>query len=986
MNKKFAIILGRHRKFGIIASAYTIVKHGNHIYYTVFEKLTELNVLDASLSDWELELIRLCDSIADDALFNRFGKRHKSYTDFFQKVKPELTELHIIPFIERKLSAILKIVIDQNVSLYFMERRPKNLYPEDELKYSSRPARTVFNFSLTETDFRYFLSIDENGQDISLSDKAGMVIINDPCYLVLEERLLYFKDIDGKKLLPFFSKEYVSIPKSAERKYLSTFVKNSISQFKVRSSGFTIQTEMPTPKVHLLLEEDLNQDPVFIVRFIYDDEFSVAYGDNTQMGVTLDKVDGRYVFRKLKRNQDFEQTIISELAAKNVVQERGNFFRLEDNSGSVEQVINWLDKQQKWLANEQIQFKQNLNGKQYLLEKPDIKFEVKSKIDWFDIYGKVTVGNFEFSFFKLKNYIMSGKREFPLPDGTIAILPDEWFTLYEGIFQWGKEKNGQISLHNQHFNLLRKAYPEKKAEYIEQLSSLSQMLEKPEVELPEKLNAKLRGYQREGYSWMNYLKQHNFGGCLADDMGLGKTLQTLSLLLNVSGDGKQMLNKFEPNSSEHAVQLDLFGQPIEKPTLDDASELVPASLIVMPTSLIHNWKNEIAKFTPDLKVYTYHGSNRYKTREPQRLFNQFHVILTSYGTLRIDIDYLKNYQFNYVVLDESQFIKNPTSKAYKAVLQVNARYRLALTGTPIENSLKDLWTQMNFLNPGLLGGIEFFTKKFQVPIEKGDNEEQREMLKTVIQPFLLRRTKNEVAKDLPDLTIQTIYCELTDEQREEYRLEKNMVRKQVLNSIETDGIGNSSMFILQGLQKLRQLAIHPSMVVEDYAGKSGKFEEAIRMIESLKTEGHKVLLFSSFVKQLNLFSDYFVKKGWRFSMLTGQTKHRERVINDFQNSDDNQLFLISIKAGGVGLNLTSADYIFVLDPWWNPAVELQAINRAHRIGQDKHVFVYRFISESTIEEKIHRLQEAKSALADQFVNTNNPFAGMDIESIKSFLT
>jgi superfamily II DNA or RNA helicase len=985
MGKKFAVILQQHRKFGFIAACYLLYEKPGYLYLTVLEKVTHKNGNLQSLSESEKELVDQCESIADDNLFNHFGKKYKSYTDFFQRVKPELTEKQIIPFIERKLALILKKLVAVNTLFYQVERRPKNLYPEDRLNYSLNPAKAVFNFSLTKEDFRYFLSIESDGKDLSLTDKAATIIMNDPCFLILENQLLHFDDIDGKKLLPFFTKEYVSIPKSAERKYLETFVKNSIASYKVRSNGFSIVEQYAIPRTELLLEENLSQQNVFALHFHYDEEFSLNYHSKQRIGVILDKVDGIYIFRKVLRNSDHEASVIEGLADKGLYASQGDYFVLNEGSGGVEELIDWCNAKSKWLSDSKINFRQNLNGKKYLFEKPALKFEVDSKIDWFDIYGTVTVGNFEFSFFKLKNFILSGTREFPLPDGTTAILPDEWFVRYEGIFQMGKEKNGRISLKNQHFNLLRKASPEKKAEYIQQLAELSTMLDNPSLDLPSGLNAKLRPYQKEGYSWMSYLKLNNFGGCLADDMGLGKTLQTLTLILSNIGESPSAQKRVE-KSGDMGVQLDLFGKPDSEDSGKPNTTSVPATLIVMPTSLIHNWKNEIDKFTPSLRVYKHHGSNRYKSKSPERVFDHYHVILTSYGTLRLDVEYLKNYQFQYIILDESQYIKNPGSKIYKSLLQLNARYRLALTGTPIENSLRDLWTQMNFLNPGLLGGLDFFTRKFTVPIEKGNNEEQRELLRTIIQPFILRRTKKEVARDLPDLFIQTIYCNLEEQQQEEYQLEKNMVRTQVLNTIEKNGIQNSAMYILQGLQRLRQLAIHPAMLDEDYKGTSGKFEEVLRMLESLRSEGHKVLLFSSFVKHLNLFKKQFDKKKWKYSMLTGSTTKREAVINEFQNSSENQIFLISIKAGGVGLNLTSADYVFILDPWWNPAVEMQAINRVHRIGQDKHVFVYRFISEGSIEEKIDKLQQSKSAMADQFVNSNNPFAAMDVESIKSFLS
>ena len=334
-----------------------------------------------------------------------------------------------------------------------------------------------------------------------------------------------------------------------------------------------------------------------------------------------------------------------------------------------------------------------------------------------------------------------------------------------------------------------------------------------------------------------------------------------------------------------------------------------------------------------------------------------------------------------MVLDESQYIKNPDSKIYRAVTGLNARYKLILTGTPIENSLNDLWAQLNFLNEGLLGNITFFRNEFVFPIERRGDEQQQEKLKTLIQPFILRRTKDQVANDLPLLTEQIINCEMTDEQGSYYESEKSRIRNAILDLVEENKIDNAGFIVLNGLNKLRQIANHPVLIDEDYIDKSGKFEEVTQFVNSLVLENHKVLIFSSFVKHLELFADYFQYQEWDYSMLTGKTQNREKVISEFQDNPDNRLFLISLKAGGVGLNLTAADYVVILDPWWNPATENQAISRAHRIGQDKKVFVYRFITRNTLEHKIQVLKKKKTALADVFINTNNPFKNIPFETV-----
>jgi SNF2 family DNA or RNA helicase len=295
--------------------------------------------------------------------------------------------------------------------------------------------------------------------------------------------------------------------------------------------------------------------------------------------------------------------------------------------------------------------------------------------------------------------------------------------------------------------------------------------------------------------------------------------------------------------------------------------------------------------------------------------------------------------------------------------------------------LSDLWAQMNFLNKGMLGNLAFFQRYFITPIEKHSSKDQQEKLQVLIRPFVLRRTKEEVAGDLPPLMEQVIFCEMDDQQKRTYESEKSVIRNSILAGIEQDGIKNSAMIILQGLTRLRQLANHPLLLKDIGEGESGKFEEIFRMLENVVAENHKVLVFSSFVKHLNLIKARIEKENWKYSILTGQTTNRGEIIRKFQDDPDNRIFLISLKAGGVGLNLTSADYVFIVDPWWNPAVENQAISRAHRIGQNKHVFGYRFITQNSIEEKIQQLQSRKSSLADKFINSNNPLQEITKEEI-----
>ena len=403
----------------------------------------------------------------------------------------------------------------------------------------------------------------------------------------------------------------------------------------------------------------------------------------------------------------------------------------------------------------------------------------------------------------------------------------------------------------------------------------------------------------------------------------------------------------------------------------------------MPTSLIYNWINEAAKFTPGLRMMVHTGAFRYKSPD---VFGKYDVVVTTYGISRIDVELFKAFFFDYIILDESQNIKNPSSKSYQAVKQLKSRHKLILSGTPVENTVNDLWTQMSFINPGLLGSQQFFINEFVTPIEKKKDEDKAHRLQALIKPFVLRRTKEQVATELPPKTDQLFYCQMSDEQSAVYEKVKSEYRNELLQSLEDGTFAQTQIQVLQGLIKLRQIANHPSMIDETYEGDSGKFENVIHTLANVLEGGHKILIFSQFVKQLTIYRQYFDKQNIRYTYLDGSTQNRGEVVKRFQEDAKTQVFLISIKAGGVGLNLTEADYVFNLDPWWNPAVEQQAIDRTHRIGQTKNVFIYKFITKDTVEEKILALQQRKLSVARSLITTEESFIkSLSAEDIKEIL-
>ncbi|MEL7148057.1 MAG: DEAD/DEAH box helicase, partial [Bacteroidota bacterium] len=528
-----------------------------------------------------------------------------------------------------------------------------------------------------------------------------------------------------------------------------------------------------------------------------------------------------------------------------------------------------------------------------------------------------------------------------------------WFTEYSELFAFAETQgeSSDLRLKKHHLALVQELSNSNYAK-VTMSRKLEQLKEFTEIEdfpMPSRFKGELRPYQKAGFNWLRFLDQYNFGGCLADDMGLGKTVQTLAMLQAEKENGS-----------------------------------LGANLLVMPTSLIYNWEMEARKFTSDLKILVYTGTQRQKDASK---FANYDLVLTSYGIVRLDIEVLNQYYFNYIILDESQAIKNPTSNIAKAVKQLKSRRKLILTGTPIENSTLDLWSQMSFVNPGLLGNEGFFKKSFLTPIEKNGDINKSLKLNAIIKPFILRRDKSQVATELPDKVENIQYCTMSTMQQEFYDKEKSLFRNKIIDTISLDGLKASQMILLQGLTRLRQIANHPKMVDPDYMGDSGKMEDIVHMLTSALSKGHKILVFSQFVKHLTLISEYLKKQKIDFAYLDGSTKDRAAQVSRFQEEEDLKIFLISLKAGGVGLNLTKADYVFLLDPWWNPAIEAQAVDRAHRIGQENRVFTYKFISKGTVEEKILQLQKAKLQLASNLINIEEGFVkSLSEDDIKSILS
>jgi len=966
---RFALGYMPHRLWGSILQAQVLEKEPGREFYSPGEYIQNDSTTLAyqRLSPMQREVLRLMDEYSDRNL-HRIFSRQKTVKQFQDQVDRATIGEHIRPYIEKHLYAILEIARDNRIPVFVKEKSSRNIFPEDFLHLERIPATPVFSFRYQE-QLSYALFLIHGDQQLILKDNPVEIVSNDPTTIILGEILYFVSEIDGKKLKPFMAKDRLEIPSQFEEKYFASFVRNTLRDYHALTEGFEVRTSIPSRNAELSLEIGISGKPVWILTLHYN-KYTIARESTTKSFVNyLGKTEG-HAFEKFDRDDAWELGLVDALNEAGLrSRDERNFYlnnKLnKDNESDIFSAINFINENGSFLKDSGIEICQRLN-KEYYLEQIELDIDSKEKTDWFDIYGVVKLGDLEIPFLSLKNHILDGIREYMLPDNRTVVLPEAWFARYRSMFEFGKSSGDKIRIHKQHFSLVDDSLRGFHTETLERLEALNSVETLPDVGLPKDLNATLRSYQVEGFRWLCFLQKNGFGACLADDMGLGKTLQTIAVLLR-SKEGENETDSVSPNLEPGADggQFSLFNKAQEKLT----------SLIVVPASLLHNWSKECRRFAPGLKVLTHVGNQR--NRELTN-FSYYDLVISTYHTVRQDSMKLSDFRFHYIVLDESQMIKNPSSKLYNAIVTLQSDHKVVLTGTPIENSLTDLWSQINFVNPGLLGTLGFFKRSFVQPIEKKRDEEREEKLKELIKPFILRRTKDEVARELPPVFEQVRFVNMTESQHRLYEEEKSQVRNALLENLEEVGLERSSIMVLQALTRLRQIANHPDLLEENNGEESGKFTEVYRDIESVIAEGHKVLVFSSFVKHLDLFKKRLEEDGIEYAYLTGSRNQRQReeAVNNFQSRNNCSLFLISLKAGGVGLNLTAADYVFILDPWWNPATEMQAMNRAHRIGQENRVFVYRFISNDSIEEKIQRLQERKRELAETFVTSNNPLKSL----------
>ena len=729
VEEKLILVVSKHYRFGWkfnIHWAKTLANKDIEILGTPKVKEEELK----ETPEIHLKLIRLIAEVSDEALMKSYS-RQKNRLDFMKEVTQKTIDNMIRPRIEVNIRKVINLALQTSLPIYLREDlATKTLYPRHLITILSTPSHCVFNFVRDEEGLRYFITLTNEDREITLQSKPALILSQEPCVVLLGNKIHRVENIESMKLTPFFNKPFISVPATSEKIYINNFILKTIPKYEVKIEGIEMEEIIPSRQAILVLEEDFFMQLTLFLYFQYN-QHKINPVLRKTIYVELTDIEGVETICRFKRDLDWENRLINRLFDLGLRREGENQYYLKQNPEILQRygLIEWLNMNSENLS--EFSIEQQI-AKSFYTGTIGIQSKIDISIDWFDMEIEVVFANFNISLSKFRKHILNGIIEYLLPDKTVFILPEEWFHRYHTLFLHGIVTEKGVRLHRMYIGLLN--------ESVSALLSEKKKMELQYKQLPAEkpipsadLNAILRPYQKEGFYWLEHLYNSGLGGCLSDDMGLGKTLQTITLLDFIYSNNM------------------------------DSS--LPASLVVVPKSLLHNWQNELKRFAPGLKVYMNTGNKRIKTNEIGQLFNNYEVVITSYSVVRADIEYLSAYAFHYIILDESQTIKNPDSLLYQSIIKLLSSHKLVLTGTPIENSLSDLWSQFNFINPGLLGAFSFFKNNYIQKI-KEKNKHAEEALHQLIQPFFLRRTKDEVAHDLPPLSQEIVYCDMTDYQQE----------------------------------------------------------------------------------------------------------------------------------------------------------------------------------------------------------------------------
>lgn len=929
-------------------------------------------VNQAQLEEWglpptpvHLPLLDLCAKLHHNALDAHFtrteGRKKIGLTELYadKKIRPGIET-----YISRLVQKFMHLMVQQP---HFMclNAAQKPVLHHHTITIQSSPGQGILYLSkLTNTlDYRLQL-FDPHGQLIKATT-LKILTMSSPAWVVLSGNLFSITGISGKMIAPFQTKDTLSITQAHEKTWFHQFLKKNIdSDVQVVPEGFSLIEHNQLKGARISMVHHLFEQKILVkLHFIYPETwFENGDGQAIRTKILIPDDESTSVsIIKTVRNFTAENLIIQDLL--NLGFESHDHLFLHPKFGhDLAGLVEFLISHRASIEKTQIDISLLHPDSDLPISTLPAKVDIKSSSheDWFDIHLMIHIGPYQFPFKAFAGHIKAAKSEFILPDNTVFLIPSAWFTRYLEVAAHllSQEENSDETLlrvHKIHTHLL---------ETLEIITPKPTIIEMDPVEIKwngdRLLKANLRPYQLHGVHFILRLWQNGQGACLADDMGLGKTVQTIAALAHFK-------NTLQPSptfvsSFSETTQLSLFDDLPSEP-----KSVKLRALIVVPAALIYNWKAEVTHFCPSLTVYIHQGSAR-KADMPSLSADD--ICLTTYHTLREDYALLSAITWEFIVIDESQNIKNRDAEISKSVRQLKSKHRLALSGTPVENSLADLWSLFNFINPPLLGTFTVFQRHYLWPIERDGDTQTKTRLRDLITPFILRRRKQLVAPELPPLSRQALLINMSDEQANLYEKTKSGLRNKLL------GLDQNSSFTfnaLQALLRLRQMACHPALIGQCDIN-SGKMESVLEQYLLLREQGSKVLVFSSFEQHLLLYKKWLEDAGHPLAWISGQidSSTRNREVARFQEDPEVQIFLITLRAGGTGLNLTAADYVFLLDPWWNPHAEEQAIARAHRLGQNKPVHVIRFITRDSIEEKILHLQAHKFNISSGLIDDELP--------------
>jgi non-specific serine/threonine protein kinase len=903
----------------------------------------------------EERLLGIVEALSAKALEQKFKPpKAKAPTPLAALLADKTTRPSVEAYVFGQLDAFLGLLHQQRLPLTLDAER-RSLAKDVQVHCAPNPLVPHLFFKKTAEGIEYALQLQHGEQRWRLRDFQVLPLTNlEPAWVLVDYGLYRVPGINGNMLRPFLQKDSVLVPARSEREYFRKVIAKSIRRSQVEAEGFRVEKTEALRHTRLELVENVLEKNWLLKPFFEYDGSTFYHGERRDRVTALDIPEegqpGDITVHLICRDVAKEAQHIDFLKNTGLMEDNRAFRLPEppgDAGGNLYALVAWLAEQRDTLERAGIRVEPpQVEGRAIALHAHGLQLRTALVGDWFDVQGVLNVGPHQFPFQRLLPNLRRRDPYFPLPDGSFFLIPPEWFARYGELAGALQEKGPALRLPKSLYTILPDAEAEQPAPELPVVDP-----ETIDYQPSENLKAALRPYQLQGVKWLLGHYRNGLGAYLADDMGLGKTLQTIALLLHAKENAAGPGHDGAPASP--AGQLDLFRQY-------QAAQKPLNALVILPASLVFNWQKELSRFAPTLFSYAHIGPKR--LRDIRALLSH-DVVLTTYHTARQDLDLLDKTTWHFIVLDESQQIKNRDSELSKVVRSLQGRCKISLSGTPIENALSDLWTQMEFLNPATLGPYRQFREQFQLPIEKQRDEQAKARLYQRVRPFFLRRSKEEVAPELPPLSTQLFYSEMSPAQKKHYERLKSAMRNQILSLFDAP---QTRLQALQALTRLRQIANHPVLADPDYTGDSAKLDDVLAQWDVVRRAGHKVLFFSSYEQHLLLYRRAFEAQGTPFAWLSGETPsaQRAREVARFQQEPEVQAFLMTLGAGGVGLNLTAADYVFLLDPWWNPAKEDQAIARAHRIGQERPVTALRFISRDSIEEKILLLQAQKKQLGE----------------------